>query len=157
MIIDKTAAEKFLYSEAEFLDDNKFDEWLSLWTDDATYWVPCNDYDIDPTEHVSLIYDDKAKLEARVERLKSEAAWGQNPRSRFRRIISNVMCEEGGGPELTVYSNFILHELRRHVLTVWAGRSIHRLREVNGKLRMSYKKVLLLSNDEFIPNMAFLV
>ena len=51
--------ESFLYQEALFMDEHRFDEWLSLWDDPAQYWVPCNADDIDPTRRVSLIYDDR--------------------------------------------------------------------------------------------------
>ena len=30
------------------MDEHRFDEWLSLWTDPARYWIPCNEDDIDP-------------------------------------------------------------------------------------------------------------
>jgi Ring hydroxylating beta subunit len=30
------------------MDQHAYDEWLSLWTDDALYWVPCNENDFDP-------------------------------------------------------------------------------------------------------------
>ena len=32
--------EQFLYHEARLLDEQRLEEWLELFTDDATYWVP---------------------------------------------------------------------------------------------------------------------
>jgi benzoate/toluate 1,2-dioxygenase beta subunit len=37
--------EVFLYREARLIDEHRYDEWLSLWTDDGVYWVPCNEDD----------------------------------------------------------------------------------------------------------------
>jgi hypothetical protein len=57
-------------------------------------------------------------------------------------------------------SNFILAELAvqaRRELHWWAGRVIHRLRRVDGRLRMSRKTVVLVNAAEPLPNLAFLI
>ena len=76
------------------MDENAYDEWLSLWTDDALYWVPCNRDDSDPAREISAIYDDRARLQGRIDRLKSGVAYAQDPKSRMRRLISNIEIEE---------------------------------------------------------------
>ena len=43
---------QFLFHEAHLQDTHAYDEWESLWTDDAIYWVPANGLDSDP-ERVS--------------------------------------------------------------------------------------------------------
>jgi len=32
--------EQFLYHEARLLDTQQYDEWLALFADDSTYWLP---------------------------------------------------------------------------------------------------------------------
>ena len=76
--------ESFLYQEALFMDEHRFDEWLSLWGDPARYWVPCNADDIDPLRQVSIIYDDRERLVQRIERLKSGSVQAMNPKPRMR-------------------------------------------------------------------------
>lgn len=39
----------------------------------------------------------------------------------------------------------------------WAGRTTHRLRRVEGELRMSRKTVVLVNAAEPLPNLAFLI
>ena len=39
MPIERSAVESFLYREARLMDAHRYDEWLALWDDDATYWV----------------------------------------------------------------------------------------------------------------------
>lgn len=150
--------ENFLYREARFADENRYDEWLALWTDDATYWVPANKDDYDPRFHVSMIYDRRDRLQDRVDRLKSGGAWSQEPKSRMRRLISNIEilppCEQG---DITVHSNFVLGELRRGLQSVYFAGQVHRLRPSPDGLKMSYKKVMLINNDEPIHNLSFLV
>lgn len=40
---------------------------------------------------------------------------------------------------------------------LWAGRTIHKLRPENGDLKIAYKKVMLVNNDEEIPALVFLI
>jgi 3-phenylpropionate/cinnamic acid dioxygenase small subunit len=150
--------EEFLYREARFADENRYDEWLALWTDDATYWVPANKDDYDPSHHVSIIYDRRDRLQDRIDRLKSGAAWSQEPRSRMRRVISNIeILPPAESGEITVHSNFILGELRRGLQTMYFAGQIHRLRRSADGLKLVFKKVMLLNNDEPIHNLSFIV
>ena len=87
---------RFLYLEADLMDEHRFDEWLALWNHELLYWVPCNTDDIDPRRQVSLIYDDRTALENRLARLQSPAAHSQTPRSKLRRVISNIVIADQG-------------------------------------------------------------
>ena len=157
MPVDRHQIENFLYREARLMDEHAYDEWLSLWAEDALYWVPCNEDDIDPQRHVSIIYDNRPRLEDRIERLKSDAAYAQDPKSRLRRVVSNVEIEEEDNGEVTVYANFNLTELRRSRQDTFAGRTIHKLRPQDASFKIAYKKVLLVNNDEVIDNLTFLI
>ncbi|HXG36234.1 MAG TPA: aromatic-ring-hydroxylating dioxygenase subunit beta [Dehalococcoidia bacterium] len=151
------AVEQFLYYEARLMDEHKYDEWLSLWTDDAIYFVPCNADDIDPKRHVTLIYDNRKRLEDRITQLKSNSHWSQEPRSRIRRVVSNVELGEEVDGELTVYSNFVVMEVRRNEQMVLCGRSIHKLRHQGDGFKISHKKVLLTNNDAIMRNVRILL
>ena len=76
MSVDYRRVESFLYREARLMDENAYAEWLALWADDALYWVPATDDDIHPATQVSTIYDNRARLEARIRRLSSVAQIG---------------------------------------------------------------------------------
>lgn len=156
--IGREAIEAFLFHEARCADENRYDEWLALWTEDATYWVPANIDDYDPDEHVSIIYDDRERLEDRIARLKSGGAWAQEPQSRMRRLISNIELEPADDPEeIRVVSNFVLGELRRGREGVYFAQQRHRLRMTPEGLRMAAKTVLLVRNNEPLHNLSFLL
>ena len=157
MAFDRQQVEDFIYREARLADEQRGDEWLQLWTDDALYWVPANRDDIDPTREVSFIYDDRRSIGDRVERLKQGLAFAQDPASRMRRMLSNIEVEEEENGELTVYTNFMVIELRRRQQNTWAGRMMYRLRREDGALKMSVKKIMLINNDEEIPGFQFLL
>jgi benzoate/toluate 1,2-dioxygenase beta subunit len=157
MATDYRAVENFLYREARLMDENAYAEWLALWADDALYWVPAGDDEIDPSRQVSTIYDDRKRLDARIRRLLSGNAHAQSPRSRMRRVISNIEIEESPAGEIATHSNFVLGEVRRGKQDLFIGRSIHKLRPAENGFKMFFKKVLLVNNDEYIDNLTFLI
>ncbi len=157
MALDRRLVEDFVVREARLIDEHCYDEWLTLWAEDGVYWVPANKYDVDPTREVSFIYDDRLHLGDRVERLKQGLAFAQDPRSRMRRLVSNIEVAEGQNGEITAYSNFLLVELRRQVQNIWAGRTMHVLRKRDGDLKIALKKVMLVNNDEPIPAFQFIL
>jgi 3-phenylpropionate/cinnamic acid dioxygenase small subunit len=149
--------ERFLAREARLMDEGRYEEWLSLWTDDGLYWVPCNHDDTDPMREVSLIYDDRQRLGERVDRLKSGSVLAQDPKPRMRRVVSNIEIAARDGAETVVQSNFILGIARASGQQFWMGRSIHRLRGSGEALRMAHKKVLLINSDSEMPLLQFLI
>jgi len=158
---DTRAATDFLYTEARLADEGRYAEWLALWTDDAVYWVPATaDPAADPDKHLSHIYDNRARLETRVKLLQTGVRWSQAPASPMRRLIANVEVADDDGDGLRVESNFILAELAvqaAHELHWWVGRTTHRLRRVDGGLRLCAKKVVLVNAAEPLPNLGFLI
>src|SRR5260370_42592678 len=80
--LDLQPCEQFLLHQARLLDDGKFDDWLAVFTPAAWYWVPIGPDQADPVETVTLIYDDRRLLDARVRGLASPRSDSQEPRSR---------------------------------------------------------------------------
>src|SRR5262249_7406928 len=155
------AVTEFLYLEARLADEARYAEWLALWTDDAVYWVPAT---TDPAAHpappLSHIYDKRAPPQTRLKPLPTRHRHHPEPPSSMRRLISNVEVAPGEGGEWIAGSNFLLAELAVQAgreLHWWAGRATHRVRRVNGALKMSGKKVVLVNAAEPLPNLAFLI
>ena len=155
---DRPTVEAFLYFEARLMDENRYEEWLALWTEDCHYWIPCNADEVDPARAVSIIYADRRRLGDQVARLLTGEAYAQQPASRMRRLVSNVELSVGEvADECTVVSNFMIIELRRNRQRTCAGRSIHKLRLTAEGFRIRYKKVELLNNNEVLDNLTFLI
>jgi 3-phenylpropionate/cinnamic acid dioxygenase small subunit len=152
---------EFLYREARLADEARYAEWLALWTDDAVYWVPATtDPEADPEKHLSHIYDNRTRLETRVKLLQTGHRYSQEPPSLMRRLISNIEVARAEDGELVAASNFALAELSiqaKHETHWWVGRATHRLRRVDGELRIRSKKVVLINAAEPLPNLAFLI
>jgi benzoate/toluate 1,2-dioxygenase beta subunit len=158
---DRQAVAEFLSREARLADEARYAEWLALWTEDAVYWVPAStDAAADPETRISHIYDNRARLETRIKLLQTGHRYSQEPASLMRRLISNVEVEEGPDGQLVAGSNFILGELSvqaKSEMHWWVGRVTHHLRCVDGGLRMSLKKVVLINAAEPLPNLSFLI
>jgi dibenzofuran dioxygenase beta subunit len=111
--------EDFLYREAKALDEQRFDEWLTFFTEDVRYWMPITETREagQPRDHVpgewSLMEDDARFLAKRMERLAGGLAHAEQPRSRTRRFISNVIVTPGGDGDLVVECNFLVFQSRR--------------------------------------------
>ena len=140
--------ELFLVHEARLLDEGRFDEWLALFTPQASYWVPIEPNQANPLETVSLIYDDRRLLETRVRRLASPRIYSQEPRSRTSRIVANVSIEDDPDAASTlVRSKFIMIEFRRNEQRLFGGTYFHRLTTVAGDIRIASKRVDLVNCD----------
>ena len=158
---ESRAVVAFLYEEARLADEARYAEWLALWTDDGVYWVPATtDPGADPETHLSHIYDNRGRLETRIRMLQSGYRFSQEPASLMRRLLSNIEVRTTDDGELIAESNFILGELAvqaKREMHWWVGRITHRLRRVEGQLRMCRKKVVLVNAAEPLPNLSFLI
>jgi len=154
--------EAFLFYEARLADESRYSDWEALVTDDVHYWVPAGPADGDPASRLSHVNDNRARLATRIRQLKTGKRHAQTPPSLMRRVVSNVevlLADDRRG-EYVVGSNFVLYELAHQAtgeLRVWAGRATHRLRRVDGGLRIAAKTVELVNAAEPIPNLAFLI
>lgn len=139
--------EQLLYAEAALLDQGRLDEWLTLYTDDATYWVPLSSTQDDPYAGVSLIFDNRALLEVRVRQFKHPRAHARAPMPRTVHAVGNVRLLGDDGRDLTVASTLLMVEYRQGRQRVWAGLVEHRLRRVPGLLRIAGKRIDLVDAE----------
>jgi len=165
-MMTRQEAEDFLYKEARMLDNNQLYEWRDMMTDDVTYWVPVNDADSDPTKHLSVIWDDKANLTGRIWRiLDSGLNHTQDPPSKMIRFVSNVEVEPADrDDEVTVHSVVWITTFKSGAQRVddidvrnYSTRQEYRLRQVDGRWMIAYKKVGLLNLNGHLNEMTHVI
>ena len=168
--------EQFLYREARLLDDRKFHDWLTLFTDDVRYWMASrtNRYpksskaiaildperyvedDIGREDELAILDESKETLSGRIARLDTGMAWAEDPPSRTRHMISNIEIEAGDvDSELRVYSNFIVYRSRAETeqdFYVGARRDV--LRRVDGEWKIAHRKLILDQNVLLAKNVS---
>src|SRR5215813_12327879 len=147
--IDRTAFEEFLIHEATLLDARRFRDWMALFTDDGTYWVPAVPDQRSPFDQASLFYDDRELMKTRVDRLEHPLIHVQTPPSRTAHLVGNVIVEQADAPrgEFVVGSTVIMVEYRDDAQRMFAGRQHHRLRRVGAGFRIVQKRVDLINCD----------
>ena len=135
-VVTRAEVEDFLYHEAALLDGWKLNEWEALLADDACYYVPPNDQlESDHRSTLFLVADDRERIRQRIIRINDPNCHAEYPKSRTRRMISNVRIMAVEGDLVTVSANFVCYRFRRY----------ERIREYVG----GYRFVLRRAGDGF--------
>src|SRR3954453_5939011 len=154
--IDREPFELFLIHEAQLLDERRFRDWMALFAEDGTYWVPAGPNQDSPFNQASLFYDDRELMKARVDRLEHPRIHVQTPPSRTAHIVGSVIVEQADDAtgEYLIGSTFIMVEYRDEQQRVFAGRQHHRLRRDGASFRIVQKRVDLINCDSAFEAMA---
>lgn len=141
--------EDFLYAEAALLDAWRLDEWLALFVEGARYFIPPAgaEDDADPSTSLFYVADDYHRLCERVKRLKKRTAHAEFPRSRCRRMVSNVRVVEGDAARFTLTSNFVTWRSKLGVTDTFFGHHLYEMTRIDGALRILSKKTFLDQDD----------
>lgn len=150
-------ATQFIYREARLQDEHQYQAWEALWADDGIYWVPANGDGGNPELEMSILYDNRSRIGLRVRQLMTGRRYSQTPKSRLRRLISNIEILERGTDTVTVGCNAFIYESNIKGETLWAARNEYVLRKGEDGFRMVLKKVILVNNAEPLYNLAFLI
>jgi p-cumate 2,3-dioxygenase beta subunit len=122
----RSEIEEFLINEAALLDEWRLEAWLTLMAPDARYLVPPLDIpDADHHDTLFLIADDRRSLASRVRQLLSGTTWAENPRSRTRRLITNVRLLAAEGGEARATANFAVWRFQHEQSDVYVGQYRH--------------------------------
>ena len=123
----RAEVEDVLYTEAELLDERRFDEWLDFLADDIVYFVPMRrnvelsrQADRENTREgtdISWFEDDKWTLTKRVEQIATGVHWAEEPFSRTTHVVSNVQVVEAkpsvaDAEEVVVRARFVVYQNR---------------------------------------------
>jgi 3-phenylpropionate/cinnamic acid dioxygenase small subunit len=130
--IGRVTFEDFIIHEAGLLDARRFRDWMGLFAEDGTYWVPAVPDQKSPFDHV------------------------QTPPSRTAHLTGNVVIEDSDAAknEYVIGSTVIMVEYRDDAQRVFAGRQHHRLRRNGDSFRIVQKRVDLINCDSAFDAMA---
>jgi 3-phenylpropionate/cinnamic acid dioxygenase small subunit len=129
----------FVLREARLLDERRYAEWLALFDDDGAYWVPGQAGQESPDEGLSIVYEPRALLAMRIERLMSAEPHVQSPPSRTVHHVSGLEIAD-----LEIRSALVMAEWRTGEARWFAARVLHRLRRSAQGLRIILKRVDLI-------------
>lgn len=114
------AVERFYATEANLLDERRFEEWLDLLADDVRYRIPMaqnvsfsdmsSEY-LDDDLAVHWLDEGKETLTHRVRQIRTGVHWAEEPLSRTSHLVTNVLLEDG------VTSDDIEIRVKSHILS----------------------------------------
>lgn len=145
-----------VYSEAKYIDQQRWDDWLALYLEEAEYWIPAWDREhelvTDPKKDISLIYySNRSGLEDRVFRIRTNLSSATNPLARTSHLVANVQAQQLDSGDYFVESRWQTTSFRHKQTYQFAGYYEHTLRPVDdGELRIAKKKIVVI--NDLIPN-----
>jgi len=148
-VVTRAEVEDFLYHEAALLDDWKLNEWEALLTDDATYYVPPNDQlEGDHRSTLFLVADDRERIRQRIIRINDPNCHAEYPKSRTRRMISNVRIVGVEGDLVKVAANFVCYRYRRYErIREYVGAYRYILKRAGDGFRIKERRVLIDAHE----------
>jgi p-cumate 2,3-dioxygenase beta subunit len=137
--------ERFLYREAELLDEWRLPEWLELFLPEGQYLVPSTDLpEGDPGRDLFMVQDDRFLLEQRINSLMKRSAHAEYPHSRTRRMVTNVLADLDADGRVLVRANFAVFRMRSGAFDTYVGHYRHVMqRNEVGDLRYLTRRCVL--------------
>ena len=154
---------QFYIHEAWLLDERKFQEWLDLFTDDVLYFMPRRmnvqrkdmALELSPVGDLAIFEDDKTYMKIRVDRLETGMAWAEDPPSRTRHLVGNLVVEQLPNGEVKAKTAFILYRSHRERdENIFAGSREDELRNVDGQWKVSKRVIVLDTNVILAKNLS---
>lgn len=143
--------EDLIYREARLLDGKKWHDWLSLYTEDAVFWMPswAGEYETtsDPELELNLVYlKGRAHLEDRVFRLETEDSFASVPMARTAHVVGGVMVDELDGRAIKAHASWIVHSYGLHGPITRGGWYEYALRREDDALKIARKKITMIDD-----------
>ena len=141
-----------LYEEAMLLDELRLEEWAEFLATDLIYKAPLRLSVQRAEQYKSIVHsmnhfdEDYSSLMGRIARLtQTQSAWAEDPPSRTRHFVSNILVWETDKPnEFAVKSNGLLTRKRfeedRMQVISYVRNDI--LREVDDKLKLAKREIV---------------
>lgn len=156
--------QKLILREAQLLDAGQLDDWLALYTEDATYWLPIDEH-ADPLKDSSVIYDNRERLAMRVEQIMRQNRVAQSPASNTLRMVSNIDIEDTSADTATARFALLLTEVRSGdwrqqglgETRLLPGHCTMVCKKVGGEWKIQHKTIALLHRKQPIVGLSFIV
>ena len=160
----KQTIDTLILRECRLLDQGLLDEWLQLYTQDAIYWLPI-DENADPLNESSIVYDNRQRLEMRVEQFVRQKRVSQAPGSQSMRMVSNLDVAEQGEDQASARFSMLVLEVRSGdwrqqglgETRMFPGHCTLQLRREDGQWRIASKTFVLLNRKQPIVGMSFIL
>lgn len=136
--------------EVHLLDQARMDEWFEMLHPSLTYSMPVR-LSLMPKDgpgfrdDTDYYIDDYESIKTRIDRLKTEMAWAEQPGSRTRHLVTNLLVASAGTDEYSVSSHFLVTRARAdHLPDIFSGMREDRLERAEDRgLLLRQRRILL--------------
>jgi benzoate/toluate 1,2-dioxygenase beta subunit len=140
--------EQLLYRQAECLDGKRWQEFIELFTEDGTYWMPASPGQTTGDGVPSIFWEDRNLMTVRLKRLTHPRAWSQKTAWGTNHVIGNViLSKEDANGDLVVRSRFHMMEFRNDTTRHFAGSYIHHLKKTKVGHRIKLQRVDMVNAE----------
>nr|ART38946.1 H468 [uncultured bacterium] len=155
--------EQFYYREAQLLDHRAYEAWFALLEKDIRYFMPLRtnrtlrEGNLEYSGNQDFAHFDETHetMYGRLRKVTSDVGWAENPPSRTRHLVSNVIVRETAKPDtFEVSSAFILYRNRlERQVDIFAGERRDVLRRADNDLGFKIaKRTVLLDQSTLLSN-----
>ena len=142
------AVERFLFRQAEILDEKQWDDWLALFTEDGHYWMPVEEDQKDGEGVPNIFWEELNLMKMRIRRNNHPQAHSQAPENRLCHVVSNVIVEsEDANGDIIVRSRFHCAEYFRYEVRSFTGKYRHVLKQTPDGYRIALQRVDLVNRE----------
>lgn len=152
---DRAAIKALLAAEARLIDQRRHADMLELYAEDGAYWIPADVTAEHPARHISWEFNDRRRLEERVERLATGLAYSQIPATRTAHLYSNFEMLATGPDSVEVVCSFLIQTLLAGRVGQRAGWNLFLLRRTTKGWKIALKRVSLYDADLGQDNNSF--
>ncbi len=160
----KDTIQTLIQRECRLLDEGRLDEWLQLYTGDATYWIPIDEM-ADPLKESSVIFDDHLRLSMRVEQIMRQKRVSQTPGSQSMRMVSNLEVSDLAAGQAEARYAMAVFEVRSGdwrqqglgETRIFPGHCTMRFRRDGDDWKISSKTFVLLNRKQPIVGLSFIL
>lgn len=154
---------EFLYDEAALLDNLRLQEWGALLAPDLLYTAPLRQTLGSAHQAATYVrsmqhfHDDYRSVMGRILRLTGKSAWAEDPPSRTRRLVTNVLVRTTGKPdEFAVVSYLLVTRSRFNFddFDLISGERHDVLRRDGASFKLARREILLDQTVLGTPNLA---
>lgn len=147
----------FYNDEAALLDEGRYTDWLQNFDEDLEYWAPTRTNRTRRQQALAIadrdglaFYDEThSSLAWRIRRFDSGMAWSEDPPSRTRHLITNLIAFHGTVAEteeavIEARTNFMVYRTRlEHEEDIFVGTRTDLLRRTEDGYKVFDRRILL--------------
>lgn len=158
--------EQFLYWEIKLLTDRRYQDWFALLAQDLRYWMPIRSTKI--MREVAQEYTDEEgfahfddnwhTMKGRIRKIMSDVGWSENPASRLRYLVGNVMINPESETTVSVVSAMMVYRTRQErQLDVFAceRQDVLRRVETDAGFEIVNRRILIDQSTILSNNLSF--